>query len=119
MSWIKVETNTATKAEVLRIAASLGANRHEALGLCVAFWAWADGETDDGFLAGCTPELVDAVIGRPGFCRAMIAAGWLLEDSGGLLVPFYARHQGKSAKARALAAERQARQRAKEPAGTA
>lgn len=109
-NWIKVSKPLHRKRRLMRLAALLGMSEDEAVGACVRFWAWADDETDDGHLPGCTRDMVDRVMHRPGFAAAMIepVVGWLLEDELGLIIPNFCRHQGESAKKRALKAESQA-----------
>lgn len=113
MSWIKVEKQTAHKTEIIRIANSLQISTREAFGACVIFWLWADGETEDGYLPGCTNQVVDRVVGLEGFAEALIVVRWLEQDTSGLLIPNFTRHNGESAKKRAMAAERQRRWRDK------
>lgn len=109
MSWIKVETNIATKPQIARIAADLHIPLMQAIGACVVFWVWVDGETDDGAIPHATSEIADRIVGLPGFGEALKRYGWLIEDDAGLMVPNFDRHMGESAKSRALAAERQRR----------
>jgi len=109
--WIKVESRIAQKGKILRIARALSAHPCTAVGLCVAFWGWADSETDDGVLAGIVPEEIDAVVGFDGFAVALLAVGWLAETDAGLQIPNFARHHGKSAKRRAVDAARQTKRR--------
>lgn len=113
LAWIKVDSQTARKSEVVRLARHLNVNRHEALGLCVAFWGWADGESDDGYLPGCTTEMIDEIMGHPGFAKALQKVGWLVGDKEGLFIPNFDRHNGESAKKRALATRRKDRWRSR------
>ena len=113
MSWIKVEKQTVHKTEIIRIADSLRVSTREAFGACVLFWMWADGETEDGYLSGCTKQVIDRVVNLDGFADAILAVHWLEQDANGLLIPNFTRHNGESAKKRAMAAERQRRWRDK------
>lgn len=103
-AWIKVETTILRKREVFLLARALQITRHQAVGLCVAFWAWADHETEDGYLPGLRPADIDAIVEHEGFGAAMATEeiGWLEADDGGLLIPNWQRHHGSSAKRRAL-----------------
>src|SRR5690606_9350480 len=47
----------------------------------------------------------------PGFCASLRAVGWLEGEAGNLTLPRFTEHNGKTAKARADAAMRQARSR--------
>lgn len=100
--------------EVRQLAKRLKIRRAESLGLCVMFWLWADSETDDGLLPDCTPELVDDVVGHPGFAEALAGVGWLLWDEETMVVPNFERHMSESTKRRTLKAERQRRWRARQ-----
>lgn len=113
MDWIKVRSDVDRCEEVIRLSLALNVSVFEAVGLCVVFWAWADRNTDDGYLPKCTPEVVDQAIGRMGFAVKLIEVGWLLVDGKGLIVPNFDRHMGESAKQRALHAERSRRWREK------
>tara|TARA_B100001094_G_scaffold89840_1_gene85838 strand:- start:64 stop:426 length:363 start_codon:yes stop_codon:yes gene_type:complete len=109
--WIKVSSDICSKREVIVGARFMGRDRFSYVGLCIAFWTWADAQTVDGFLHGLTCEDVDAVIDAPGFGESLKYVGWLLEDDHGLTVPNFERHNGRSGKRRATdnARKREAR----------
>lgn len=111
MEWIKVRSDIDRCGEVIRLSMAMNVSAHEAVGLCVSFWAWADRTTEDGRLDRYTPEAIDRVVGRAGFAAHLIDVGWLLQDSHGLIIPNFDRHMGESAKKRALNTERQRRRR--------
>mgnify|MGYP003340340139 FL=1 len=68
MEWIPVFSDRIDSMQVRRIARQSGVSRHEALGLLVHFWAWANHQTDDGFIeGGCVDDLLDAVGGSVEF----------------------------------------------------
>lgn len=102
--WIKVEHTIGTKPEVFRIAGKLGISRVEAIGHLVSLWIWLDQNSESGELTA-TSEMVNALT-LDGFAEALEEVGWLSVDKGKLLVPNYDRHNGSSAKKRALGAER-------------
>jgi hypothetical protein len=56
---------------------------------------------------------VDAMLSQPGLCRALEMVGWLKIDKepAKIVIPNFERHNGESAKKRALKNERQARWR--------
>ena len=85
----------------------------EAIGAVVRFWIWADSNTVDGHVDGVAPQDVDAVLSCPGLCRALESVGWLVihKDQERIVIPKFERHNGESAKKRALKSERQARWR--------
>lgn len=125
--WIKWSKGLARKPEVMQIAHRLGVSRHAAAGILMEVWEWADDNViiDDG-ASGFDPDncpgsvrlgeqslsLFDATFGVSGLADAMTAVGWIVIRSGSLVFPNFARHNGKSAKARALdsARKRTARQ---------
>lgn len=111
MRWIKVETHLSNKSEIIRIALRLDTSRHEAVGLCLEFWSWADIETEAGCLPHFTPEMIDQIIDRAGFAAALIEVGWLVIDGSDLIIPNFKRHNGLSAKRRAADAKHRAKQR--------
>jgi DNA replication protein DnaT len=113
VGWIKVETCTPGKAEIIRLARLLSMKHDEALGVVIRFWVWADSNTVDGVVDGVAPTDVDAVLSCPGLCRGLETVGWLVihKDKERITIPKFERHNGESAKKRALNTERQARWR--------
>ena len=113
VGWIKVETCTPGKAEIIRLARLLSMKHDEALGVVIRFWVWADSNTVDGVVDGVAPTDVDAVLSCPGLCRGLEAVGWLVIDKEKerISIPKFERHNGESAKKRALNTERQSRWR--------
>ena len=113
--WIKCSSSLFGKREVLVIARALGVKNNEVAGACLRFWAWADGETTDGFVPGVTLTDVDQRAELPGLAEQMVRCGWLaqtpVENPVGVLLINFGRHMGQSAKARALHAMRQERYR--------
>lgn len=105
--WMKVELHTPEKPRLLALAARLGADRDLVLGKCVRFWAWADRNTTTGRLPpGFTYEALDVMLGCPGFSEAAASQEWLGRDERGVFIPNFTKHNGKSAKKRALTARR-------------
>lgn len=64
-------------------------------------WIWADQQSVDGNAVPVTYAFLDRLAGKKGFAVAMIEAGWLSGQDGALTFPEFARHNGRSAKARA------------------
>jgi hypothetical protein len=120
--WIKLEIATSDKPEVWQIGESLGIDPDAVVGKLIRVWAWFDQQTLDGNAKGnatsvttgnaasvtksATMALLDRKVGVTGFCAAMISVGWMLDDSGALTLPNFDRHNGKTAKTRALTAKR-------------
>lgn len=111
--WIKVECATPDKPEVYRMAEVLDIAPEHVVGCLVNLWVWADQQTTDGNAAGVTRTLVDRKSGVTGFADAMKAVGWLEETEKGLRFPNFERHNGKTAKDRALTAKRVAKHKRK------
>lgn len=113
--WVKVEKSTARKPEVLQIASALGIHPDQAFGLCVRFWMWVDDNLSRDCRAIVTTEnAIDTTVGRDGFTRALIAAGWLELSASELRIPHFDRHLSKSSKKRAENSRRQRECRASE-----
>jgi len=123
--WIKWVKGLAKRPEVLQMAHIMQRSRHEVAGLLCEFWEWADenvllaeeSATCPGFvrIASASKALVDTLAGADGFAEAMSAVGWLIIRDGSLEFPKFGRHNGKSAKRRALDAERKRMTRAESP----
>jgi len=111
--WIKVENVTPDKPEIFRISEVLDVDPDAVLGKLIRLWVWADQQTYTGDAASVTRALVDRIAGARGFADAMISSGWLVSTSGGLVFPNFDRHNGETAKQRALTAKRNQRYRAK------
>lgn len=107
-TWIKVETCLPDKPEVLMIAEELGIAPDHVVGLCIRFWSWCDTHLRDGQYIGGTLAMVDHHVHHKGYAAAMLTAKWLSDEKPDrLIIPYYVRHLGKSAKARAMNTRRQ------------
>lgn len=111
--WIKVETNTPDKPEVIAMARVLRLKDPDTVtGKLLRVWAWADANSVDGHNLSITPEFIDRITACRGFARAMQAVGWLQHGENGLLsFPGFERHNGESAKKRAMESRKKQRQR--------
>lgn len=121
--WIKWVKGLTRKPEVFAIAAALGLGRREVASALMEVWEWADdcvtklsrserdagAAADDGVVTvkADARAVVDALVGVPGFAAAMESVGWLRVIPDAIEFPKFSRHNGKNAKERALAAERQ------------
>ena len=112
--WIKWTVGLERKSEVRAIARQLQITPAEAAARCMMFWSWCDSETSNGSIRA-TEDDVDDEAGIRGFARAMQEENWLLPCGDGFQLGNWDRHNGKSAKARALAAERKAQERKARP----
>lgn len=102
MAWIKVETHTPDKPEIIEVARLCKVSEDRAFTAWFRLWVWLDSVTDDGYLQFLTPAACDKRAGIPGIGDALASVGWLeFDKSGGVLVLNWDRHNGKSAKRRA------------------
>lgn len=100
--WIKMRTDLLSHPKVVRILSATNADKFRAIGGLHVVWSVFDTHTTDGILRGYTPDLMDHIIGWPGFSAAMIDVGWLHYDGQKTLsMPEFIEHNGKSAKRRA------------------
>lgn len=113
-SWIKLRHDLADAPEVRRMARTCGVTKDDVLGKLYRLWSWFDRHSHAGRVAGDGLELVDEIVGLQGFAAALVSAGWLVEDHGGIAIPHWERHNSETAKQRALAAERQEKHREKQ-----
>lgn len=107
--WIKMRSDLATDPAVIAIAAKTGLDEFGVVGRLHSLWAWADSQTLDGNAVGVTESFLDRYLGVTGMARAMVSVGWLEVNSCGLRIPHFDRHNGQTAKARALTAKRVAK----------
>ena len=79
-----------------------------------AFWAWADQHTDSGAIQFTVLDDVDDVVDKRGFASEMVRVGWLMDnDSAGIEIPKWSRHNGENAKKRCTERERKSVYRSK------
>jgi len=100
--WIKWQKGLTRRSEVLQIAAAVKKDRRLVACACMELWEWADDETADGFIAGCTEAFTDNFVGIRGFMVAYAAAGWATIEEGGIRLANWQRHNGATAKRRAM-----------------
>lgn len=109
--WIKLQTSVFEAPEVLSIADSLNLHPSHVVGCLARIWAWVDQHSEDGNALNVTRVTLEKLCGVPGFADAMLSTGWLAGTDGNLSFPNFDRHNGKTAKNRALTASRVARHR--------
>jgi hypothetical protein len=116
--WIKFEVSTLDKQEVSLLADVLGIDHDAVIGKLLRVWAWADqnvtiesnGESNgDSVTVSVTTSFLDRLTFCPGFSKALESVGWLVIGERQVVLPNFARHNGKTAKERALAAKRAAK----------
>lgn len=109
--WLKVERSTPDKEEVWRLANDLDLDPDAAFGKLFRVWSWFDEHTQNGNAATVTKKLLDRLVGVTGFCDAMISVNWMVEKDSEISLPNFDRHNGKTAKTRAVTNRRVAKSR--------
>ena len=117
--WFKRQNDMAEDGHVqaiavrLKVKLPLAARVTLAAGGCARLWAHFDKQTVDGFVAGMTREVVDMITGIEGFAAILEdeAVGWLIVTDDGVQIPDFEKHNGETAKQRAMSAQRAARHR--------
>lgn len=110
-NWLKVQKHTWQKGEIRQVARTLGISLGDAFLAWFRLYAVLDELTADGSIPFYSAADADQDAGLKGAGQAFAKVGWLLFDQHGCTVVNWKRHNGESAKARALKAERQARYR--------
>jgi hypothetical protein len=107
--WLKMELTTPEKDETAAITAAMGWTDPDlTVGKLFRVWRWFDQHTTDG-TSRLTVGLLDRQVACPGFAEAMASVGWLVITEHGITLPNFDRHNGETAKARALTARRVSR----------
>lgn len=105
--WLKIEATTPEKEEVIAITARMGWDDCDlTVGKLFRIWRWFDQQTTHGNASRVTKALLDRIVGVTGFCDAMHEVGWLEFSDAGISLPKFDRHNGNTAKNRALTAKR-------------
>lgn len=104
--WIKMRTNLDTDPAVVRISSGLKMDRFAIVGRLHRVWAWANEHLTDGNDVPIDSAFLDSLVECPGFAEAMRRVGWLAGRDGFLCFPRFERHNGASAKSRAMDALR-------------
>lgn len=113
-AWIKIRKELSSSPKVVQMAvrfvsaseADIRPLCFQVVGALLAVWSVFDSHSIDGRLDGYTGETIDHMIGWPGFAAAMVAVQWLEIGDGFIRIPRYDVHLSRSAKRRALDAER-------------
>lgn len=111
--WIKLETCTLEKPEIFALAEYLKCQHEIAVVACVRLWIWSNQQSRNGHALSVTKTTLDSVSRIVGFADAMQKVGWLIDKNGVLSIPNFDRHNGKSAKERALSTKRKVTQRSR------
>jgi len=112
-NWIKFEVDTPEKPEVLALTVAMGWDDPDlTVGKLLRVWRWFDQHTLEGNAPGVSAALLDRIAGVTGFANAMAKVGWLIISDEGISLPNFDRHNGETAKSRALTAKRVAKHKA-------
>ena len=109
--WIKIAHDLPDKEEIDLLAAALKIDHDAVIGKLVRFWIWADMQTVDPSAVRVTDVFIDRLTHCPGFAAALLKAGWMVRRNGRVSLPNFDRHNGQTAKARALTKDRVERHR--------
>jgi hypothetical protein len=110
-NWIKVRIDLWTDPTVGGIAEESGLDEMGVIGRLVTLWSIADAHTVTGVINGMSESALDAKLCAPGFADALKKFGWLTVKDGWVCIPKFDRHNGNSAKRRALDASRKSASR--------
>lgn len=109
--WIKVQHATPDKLEIVAMATDLGLEQDAVFGKCLRLWIWADQQTTSGADLSVTAAFIDRLTDCPGFSVSLLKVGWLKSRNGRFSIPHFDRHNGQTAKNRALTKDRMKRLR--------
>jgi hypothetical protein len=84
------------------MAGRLDLHEDTIVGKLHCLWSWADRHTTDGHAAGVGLNWVDRLVNCAGFAEALVAVGWLVVELHGIEFPNFDRHNGETAKRRAV-----------------
>lgn len=108
--WIKVEVGLPDKPEVWQISGELDLDPDAVVGKLIRVFAWFDEHTENGNAPAVTEKLLDRLVGVTGFTKSLRKCGWLFTRNEGeeeIVLRNFTRHNGKTAKTRALGQKRQ------------
>lgn len=109
--WIKIEDTLSDKPEVIRMATELRLDPDAVVGKLVRLWIWADQHSVTGSEMTVTEAWLNRKVDCKHFTKAMRIAGWLVGEDGALTFPNFERHNGRTAKGRAMENRKKAAQR--------
>jgi hypothetical protein len=110
--WLKFECSLPEKPETLAITVAMGWDDPDlTVGKLMRLFRWFDQQTIDGNAPSVTPALLDRIIGVTGFVAAVAEVGWIVIDGKSISLHNFDRHNGATAKSRALTAKRVANHR--------
>jgi hypothetical protein len=111
--WIRMRTDLDEDPAVIGIAEMTSLDVDTVVGKLWKVWRWANNHTLDGNAAIVTKAWLDRYTSVTGFADALVKVGWLVVTDNGITIPKFYRYNGKSAKERAMTAQRVAKHRGK------
>lgn len=110
--WIKMELHLPEKPEVLQIAEATKMDPDLVVGKLFKIWGWATRNCNaDGVTHIAALSHLNILAGHSGFAESMVEAGWLRIKDAKITFPNFDRHCSQTAKERALATRRKAKER--------
>lgn len=117
--WLKWTKGLPRKSEILMMASILNMESPALAGYVMTFFEWVDDnakideKTCDAVvtLDRITLVTLDRITGVTGLCAAMIEVGWAVHENGVFKLVNFGRHNGQTAKQRALTKKRMQRHR--------
>jgi hypothetical protein len=95
------------KPETLAITIAMGWDDPDlTVGKLMRLFRWFDQQTIDGNAPSVSAALLDRIIGVSGFVQAVASVGWIVIDGTSIHLANFDRHNGATAKSRALTAKR-------------
>lgn len=109
-NWIKVDVDTPSKDAIFNIMEDCACSQADAFLAWFYLYVWFDSVTADGTI-NATARDIDQRAGIPGVAKSLVRSGWIAFQGRKCVITNWAEHNGKSAKARALHANRMANYR--------
>lgn len=105
--WLKFECSLPEKPETLAITIAMGWDDPDlTVGKLMRLFRWFDQQTIDGNAPSVSAALLDRIIGVSGFVQAVADVGWIVIEGRSIHLANFDRHNGATAKSRALTAKR-------------
>lgn len=103
--WIKLRNDIFDDPDVMIMSDILDIDCPTCVGHLCLFWSWIGRHTSDGCRIQLSKKMINRKIGIENFCETLEKIGWLDGEDMDLSIPNFERHNGNSAKARALESE--------------
>jgi len=112
--WIKMRHDLVDDPAVIALTEQTDCvDESHVIGTLHKLWCWADRQTTNGHAPSVTLAWLDRYLGVPGFAEVLQKVGWLRKKGTGFVIPHFDTHISQSAKKRALAGRRMAKNRSR------